>query len=132
MHACPRFAYNSTAASSLRRMNLTSVTPPLNCVADNTTTASNFLNTKAVPFFCPLVVSQALAERCLSVLVDMSGTVRKVSSPDATLFGFAPDRLLSKSVSSFIDVMGTAGEVDSLKAALRKLPATVCSRAGVE
>lgn len=113
-------------------MTLTSVTPSLDCVADNNTTASSFLSTTAVPFFCPLVVSQALAERCLSVLVDMNGTVRKVSSPDATLFGFAPDRLLNKSVSSFIDVMGTAGEVDSLTAALRKLPATACQRAGVE
>lgn len=51
-----------------------------------------------------------MTERCLSVLVDINGTVRKVSSPDATLFGFAPNELLNTSVSTFIDVMGAGGE----------------------
>ena len=51
-----------------------------------------------------------MTERCLSVLVDINGTVRKVSSPDAALFGFAPNELLNISVSTFIDVMGAGGE----------------------
>ncbi|GFH20157.1 PAS domain-containing protein, partial [Haematococcus lacustris] len=58
-------------------------------------------------------LQQALDDRRLTLLVDYMGKVTRVGSASSSLFGFDPQQLVGKSVTTFIDCL--APEPDELE-----------------